>query len=147
MGRWVRVSGRAAGGGLPRTARRISSARITWARHARLTDVNGNFIDAHDYLPFGEQLEGGTATTHKFTGFRARRGDELDYAKARFLGSSMGRFLSPDPHNAGAILPHRRRLGTHTSNVSNNPLTLTDPTGMMVGADNNGGYGPGEAAL
>jgi RHS repeat-associated protein len=106
-----------------------------------LTDVNGNFIDAHDYLPFGEQLEGGTATTHKFTGFERDGETNLDYAKARFLGSSMGRFLSPDPHNAGAIATSPQTWNAYVY-VSNNPLTLTDPTGMMVGADNNGGYGP-----
>ena len=58
------------------------------------------------------------------------------------LGSTMGRFLSPDPHNAGAIPTSPQTWNAYVY-VSNNPLTLTDPTGMMAqDADSNSGYGP-----
>ncbi len=104
--------------------------------------TNGSIVDAYHYLPFGELLQGGTYTTHKFTGFERDSETNLDFAKARHLGSTRGRFLSPDPHNAGAIATSPQTWNAYVY-VSNNPLTLTDPTGMMMlDADNNGGYGP-----
>jgi RHS repeat-associated protein len=53
-----------------------------------------------------------------------------DYSNARYYGSSMGRFLSPDPVfiNADRVLdPQGLNLYAY---ARNNPLTITDPTGL-----------------
>jgi len=52
--------------------------------------------DALDYLPYGEQIAGGTFTTHKFTGYERDAESGLDYAAARYYSSSLGRFMSVD---------------------------------------------------
>jgi hypothetical protein len=54
----------------------------------------------------------------------------------------MGRFLSPDPHNARAVVTSPQTWNAYVY-VANNPLTLKDPTGMMAqDAGNSSGYGP-----
>jgi RHS repeat-associated protein len=99
-----------------------------------LVDTSGNIIDAYHYLPFGELLQGSTYTGHKFTGFERDSETGLDNARARYHASWMGRFLSLDPHNAGAIATSPQTWNAYVY-VSNNPLTLTDPTGMIVSGD------------
>lgn len=42
--------------------------------------------------------------TYKFTGKERDSESGLDNFGARYDSSSMGRFMSPDPHNAGAFL-------------------------------------------
>jgi RHS repeat-associated protein len=110
----------------------LSSARL-------LTDNNGNVYDSLDYLPFGEQIAGGTATTHKFTGYERDAESGLDNAQARYYGSSLGRFMSPDPYNAGAD-PTNPQSWNMYSYVINNPLTFTDPSGLYVD-------GPGQCSI
>jgi len=67
-----------------------------------LTRVDQTVRDSMDYQPYGEQIAGDTATTHKFTG-KERDGESgLDYFGARYYGSSLGRFASPDPMAASA---------------------------------------------
>ena len=51
----------------------------------------------------------------------------LDYFGARYYGSSMGRFMSPDP--LGGHLEDPQTLNKY-SYVANNPLSRTDPTGL-----------------
>jgi RHS repeat-associated protein len=55
-----------------------------------------------------------------------------DYFEARYFGSSMGRFLSPDP--LGGDLTNPQSLNRY-SYVLNNPLTNTDPTGLYTCTD------------
>lgn len=53
----------------------------------------------------------------------------LDYFGARYYGSSMGRFMSPDPLlNSGR--PDNPQTWNRYSYALNNPLTVTDPTGL-----------------
>ena len=77
-----------------------------------VTDGNGAVVSRHDYLPFGDEIPAGTAGRNsqfsaqdrlgpKFTG-QVRDGESgLDFFQARYYGSSLGRFTSPDPGNAG----------------------------------------------
>ncbi len=75
----------------------------------------GNVVGRHDYLPFGEEVTGGSAgrnsqfgssdgVNQKFTGQERDSGTvpNLDYFYARYFDGEQGRFLSPDPENAGA---------------------------------------------
>jgi RHS repeat-associated protein len=91
-------------------------------------------------LPFGDQLNcvqtnlgtGDDSTEHHFTG-KERDGESgLDYFGARYYASGMGRFMSPDP----LIATPQRLLDPQEWNmysyVRNNPLSLTDPTGLDI---------------
>jgi RHS repeat-associated protein len=74
-----------------------------------VTGSTGAVLSRHDYQPFGEEIfagTGGRTTTQgyvgdsirqKFTGYERDDETNLDYAKARYFGSSFGRFTSPDP--------------------------------------------------
>lgn len=103
----------------------LGSARV-------LTGVNGCVAESLDYLPFGELNSNGSATcpadtTQKFTGYERDSETGADYALARYYGSGMGRFFSPDP--LGGDITDPQTLNRYAY-VRNSPLTLTDPTGM-----------------
>jgi RHS repeat-associated protein len=88
-----------------------------------------------DYLPYGEQIAGGTFTAHKFTGYERDAESGLDYAQARHYAYGSGRFVSPDP--TGIFLgntndPQQLDLYTY---VRNNPLSITDPSGLCDSFD------------
>jgi RHS repeat-associated protein len=94
-----------------------------------VTRYDGAVITCMDYLPFGEQICGSSATTHKFTG-KERDGESgLDNFGARYNNSSIGRFMSPDPLGGKRVDPQTLNLYSY---VINNPLNLIDPTGMYV---------------
>jgi RHS repeat-associated protein len=81
-------------------------------------------------LPFGDGLtcqNSGGDTDQPFTGKERDSESGLDYFGARYYGSSMGRFMSPDP--LGGHLEDPQTLNRYQY-VQNNPLTLTDPTRM-----------------
>jgi RHS repeat-associated protein len=100
----------------------LGSARL-------LTAINQSVYDSLDYLPFGEQIAGSSGTSHKFTGKERDAESGLDYFGARYYGSSMGRFMSPDP-----MLIMRQKMTDPQqwnmySYVRNNPLTMVDMNG------------------
>ena len=106
-----------------------------------LVDANGNIVDGYHYLPFGELLQGGIYTTHKFTGYERDSETGLDNAQARYYGSSMGHFMIPDPDNAGAVDENPQSWNGYAY-VGNNPLSLTDRFGLAFWvciSDGNGG--------
>ena len=95
-----------------------------------LTAMNQSVYDSMDYLPFGEQIAGGTGSTHKFTGYERDAETNKDYAVARHYASGMGRFLSPDPLGIlSADLTDPQSLNRYAY-VRNNPLNGIDPSGM-----------------
>jgi RHS repeat-associated protein len=83
-------------------------------------------------LPFGDQLacQGNKPDLHHFTGKERDAESGNDYFGARYYASSMGRFMSPDP----IIMNDLRMLNPQRWNkyayVINNPLILTDPSGL-----------------
>jgi RHS repeat-associated protein len=98
-----------------------------------LTKVDQSVQETLDFLPYGEQLNSTAATTsHKFTGKERDSESGLDNFKARYFGSSMGRFSSPDP-----LMIMRQKLTDPQqwnmyAYVRNNPLRFLDPTGMYI---------------
>jgi RHS repeat-associated protein len=69
-----------------------------------------------------------------FTGKERDQESGLDYFGARYNSSSMGRFMSPDPGNIGAS-PKNPQTWNMYSYGLNNPLRITDPTGLYVCED------------
>jgi RHS repeat-associated protein len=92
-----------------------------------VTAMDQSVVDSMDYLPFGEQTSGDTATTHKFTGKERDSESGLDNFGARYNASTMGRFMTPDP--LGGHQEDPQTLNKYAY-VRNNPLNLTDPTGL-----------------
>ncbi len=115
-----------------------------------VTNQSGDVVGRHDFAPFGQevpsgyagrnsQFEAGDTVNQLFTGQERDPETGLDYFGARYLASGLGRFLSPDPANAGAALTHPQSWNAYAY-VGNNPLKATDPSGMFeVGDDEDGG--------
>jgi RHS repeat-associated protein len=105
-------------------------------------------MSRHDYLPFGEELYagyGGRTTAQgysqsdgvrqHFTGYERDDETGLDYAQARYYASAQGRFTGVDPVSGMVGNPQTWNAYTYTLN---NPVNLTDPTGMFAGAEQSG---------
>jgi RHS repeat-associated protein len=100
----------------------------------------------HDYLPFGEEIPGGYAgrnsefgatdsVSQRFTGQTRDSETGLDFFNTRYFGAALGRFTSPDPGNAGAVLSNPQSWNGY-SYVWNNPLNAVDPSGACsIGDD------------
>src|SRR5579863_9671545 len=69
------------------------------------------------------------AVSRKFTGKERDPESGLDNFGARFMASSMGRFMSPDPENAGAELLAPQSWNAYAY-VDNDPLNSIDPDGL-----------------
>ncbi len=114
-----------------------------------ITDQNGTVVSRHDYLPFGEEIRGGQAgrsgqfgstngIQQRFTGKERDLESGLDYFEARYYGSGLGRFMSPDPENAGAFANDPQSWNAYAYG-RNNPLKYTDPDGLTYQVcDSNG---------
>jgi RHS repeat-associated protein len=112
--------------------------------HFHLTDPLGTRRSQTDYagvveqtcssLPFGDSLACTVSiqapTEHHFTGKERDTESGNDYFEARYYSSSMGRFMSPDPANAGAD-PANPQSWNMYSYALNNPLNLIDPNGLF----------------
>ena len=100
----------------------------------------------HDYLPFGEELNGiggrtgscwgAGETTLRFTGKErdaettsSAMATGLDYFGARYLSSAQGRFTSPDPLMASAHPENPQTWNRYTYGL-NNPLRNIDVDGL-----------------
>jgi RHS repeat-associated protein len=101
------------------------------------TDYAGVLEQTCSSLPFGDTFGNQPICTQSdqspnalhFTGKERDAESGLDYFGARYLASSMGRFTSPDPMlNSGR--PDNPQTWNRYSYALNNPLTVTDPTGM-----------------
>jgi RHS repeat-associated protein len=108
-----------------------------------VTGDNASIIARHDYLPFGEEILTGQAgrnaewgdtdnVNQKFTGKERDQETGLDYFGARYYGSALGRFTSPDP----VVITTERLMNPQQLNlyayVANNPLRFIDPTGEIL---------------
>ncbi|HYV85095.1 MAG TPA: RHS repeat-associated core domain-containing protein [Patescibacteria group bacterium] len=95
--------------------------------------ATGAIIATHHYLPFGEERPAQTDATlndKAFTGHQRDAESGLDYMMARYYGSSLEKFMSPDPGKDTALEdPQSWNKYTY---VRNNPLRRVDPDGLTA---------------
>ncbi len=129
--------------------RDVSSTGATIAVHYYFSDQVGSHSVVEnatgtaceqdiDYYPYGG-VENDYCTTpvaqhYKFTGKERDAESGLDNFGARYNASSMGRFMTPDP--LGGIKVNPQSLNKYAY-VRNNPVNLTDPTGLYTCRDDN----------
>ena len=107
-----------------------------------VTDQSGTVVARHDYLAFGEEIGAGYAgrtnaglwgasdnADQRFTGQVRDVETGLDYFNARYYESPLGRFMSPDPENAGTDATNPQTWNAYVYGV-NSPLSGTDPSGL-----------------
>ena len=110
-----------------------------------VTDKSGLVVARHDYTPFGEEIPAGTAdrdghwgafgdtVNQKFTGKERDSESGLDYFGARYYGSALGRFTSPDWSANPEPVPYANLADPQTLNLytyaGDNPLRARDPDG------------------
>ncbi len=96
-----------------------------------------------EYTPFGQEIQNnnptppqlatGASTPFKFTGKERDQESGLDYFGARYYGSNMGRWMSPDWSNDPDAVPYASLENPQSLNlyayVRNNPLSHNDPDG------------------
>ena len=89
----------------------------------------GAVEEESDYYPFGiEVVVTAGANKYKFTGKERDSETGLDYFGARFNGSALGRFTTPDP-SMGSVRLENPQTWNRYSYALNNPLKFIDPTG------------------
>jgi len=95
-----------------------------------ITDANGQVIERHDYLPFGEEWQPPPSSERRLYGGKERDPETaFDYFGARYYASAAGRFTTVDPsHIDGDIFdPQRWNAFAY---ARNNPLRFIDPFGF-----------------
>jgi RHS repeat-associated protein len=109
-----------------------------WLGSARLTSTSTQAVFASGALaPYGEVYDWtGTSAYESFTGEQQDTASGVYDFPARRLSASMGRWLSPDPLGVGAVNPANPQSWNRYAYVLNNPVALTDPTGLST----TGGY-------
>jgi len=98
-----------------------------------------NYNESCTSLPFGDALScSGVGYADRspmhFTGKQRDSESGLDNFGARYFGSSMGRFMSPDPIGGQRLDPQTLNKYSY---VRNDPINLTDPTGLYTCKDDN----------
>jgi RHS repeat-associated protein len=101
-----------------------------------LQDAQGNCLARADYAPYGavvprpgQDCYATPSDGRLFTGALRDGATGLDHMGAREYYSTLARFTSPDPENAGAD-PASPGSWNMYSYAYNNPLMYTDPTGL-----------------
>jgi RHS repeat-associated protein len=99
-----------------------------------LTDSAGWPVSSDTYYPFGQEPTPSADGNHyKFTGQERDSESGLDYFGARYYGSSMGRFMSPDWAPKATPIPFATLDNPQSLNlysyVGNNPLSRLDADG------------------
>ena len=84
-----------------------------------------------DYSPYGIEVpvSGSDPNRYKFTGKERDTESGLDDFGARYDASTLGRFMTPDPLGGHLLDPQTLNKYAY---VRNNPVTLTDPTGLDI---------------
>jgi RHS repeat-associated protein len=120
-------------------------AYVDWLGSERVVaNASGDVVGAYRSLPFGDGwTQFLTGWDNDLTGFTGKERDSEsgnDYFGARYYGSSMGRFLTPDPSGlAYANLNNPQSLNLYAYGL-NNPLKFIDPSGLDDCDPTEGGY-------
>jgi RHS repeat-associated protein len=93
-------------------------------------DAVHSIVDNMDYLPFGEQIAGGTGSSHKFTGDERDAETSLDHTQFRQYTSQLARWMSPDPAGLAAVDPTNPQSWNRYAYVGNDPMDWIDPSGL-----------------
>jgi RHS repeat-associated protein len=100
------------------------------------SNVSGALCESITSLAYGDAMTTsgscGDPSPMHFTGKERDSESNLDNFGARYDSSSMGRFMSPDPVGGKRVDPQTLNKYSY---VRNNPLTLTDPTGLYTCMD------------
>jgi RHS repeat-associated protein len=113
-----------------------------------MTNTSGTKISDCTYAPYGEEVScspSNVSNHYKFTGKERDSETGHDYFGARYYGSNMGRFLSPDEFTGGPMdlygpnpsdagpLPYANIVNPQSLNkysyTYNNPIRYVDPDG------------------
>ena len=103
-----------------------------------ITDINGNIENQTDYYPYGGicYTSGSDPNRYKFTGKERDSESGLDMFGARYYGSSLGRFMTPDWAEKPTNVPYASFGNPQSLNlysyVNNNPTTTRDPDGHCL---------------
>ena len=114
----------------------------------------GLLEDTCQSLPFGDGLQcsSGDVTEHHFTGKERDAESGLDFFGARYYGSAMGRWLSPDWASKPEAVPYSKLDNPQTLNLygymRDNPLGGFDTDGhdAVILNDSRAAYGAGHNA-
>jgi RHS repeat-associated protein len=123
------------------------TVRYYWGDHLGttriVTDASGNVCYDADYYPFqGERTPYVSTCTpaYKFAGMKLDQESGDYYTLNRYYPPNLGRWMSPDPVAGEVTKPQSlNRYGY----VLNNPMTFTDPLGLMMYPPFEGGGGGG----
>ncbi len=122
----------------------VNSHRIEYYHYDALgnvrvvTDENGQVLERHDYLPFGEECTTGACAANaalgdgqprRFTGKERDAETGLDYFGARYYGQRVGRFTTIDPVYTWNENLHDPQRWNRYAYGRNNPLRYVDPDG------------------
>lgn len=107
-----------------------------------VSDVSGEVVSRHDYLPFGEEVwceiggrdafgycEDNSDLSRRFIGQERDAESGLDRFGIRYFASVHGRFTTTDPENFGADVLFPQSWNAYVY-AFNNPLTFSDPSGL-----------------
>jgi RHS repeat-associated protein len=108
-----------------------------------ITDASGNIEEQMDFYPYGgiAYVSGSDPNNYKFTGKERDTESGLDMFGARYYGSSLGRFMTPDPAGMMAVDIGSPQTLNRYAYVLNNPLSFIDPLGLDCVYLNSGGTG------
>ncbi len=95
-----------------------------------ITDAVGTMPPEEDldYYPYGGTAYGNPSDHYLFTGKERDTETGLDYFGARYFGSNMGRFMSPDAFYKDSHVADPQSWNLYAY-ARNNPLRYVDPTG------------------
>ncbi len=99
-----------------------------------MTTASGWPVWQGTFAPFGQEVSPQITMNHyKFTGKERDNESALDMFGARYYGSSMGRFMTPDWAGKPTAVPYANFGNPQSLNlysyVQNNPTTVGDPDG------------------
>ena len=115
-----------------------------------ITDANGQVIERHDYMPFGEEWPAASSSERRlYVGKERDQETGLDYSGARYYAPGSGRFTSPDPIAADALRIVSPQRWNRYAYATNNPFTYGDPDGLDVIVFDfvNGAFGAGHIGI